>query len=66
MYICVDCKIEMRCEKNSVGADFGQGHVYAADKYKCPRCEKRILATNPRPIYDPEYTSQDEYERIDG
>lgn len=66
MYICVDCKIQMRCEKNSVGADFGSGHVFPADKFICPRCEKRILATNPNPIFDPEYKTQDEYERIDG
>lgn len=61
MYICVRCHHEMQCDKNDVGADFGNGHIYAADRYKCPTCGKEILATNPRPIYDPDHKTQDEY-----
>ena len=64
MYICLDCKVEMICKKNSVGADFGNGHVYPADKFQCPICKGEILATNHSPVYDPDYSQQDEYERI--
>lgn len=60
MFICVKCRKEMRCDKNGVGADFGNGHVYPSDRYKCPSCGQEILyATNP--IYDKDHTSQDEY-----
>jgi DNA-directed RNA polymerase subunit RPC12/RpoP len=46
MYICVGCKKEMVCDKNSVGADFGNGHVYPSDRFRCPQCGTMILATN--------------------
>lgn len=61
MYICVECQKEMRCDKNSVGANFGHGHVYPADRFKCPKCGHRILATNREPSYDPNYKYQSEY-----
>lgn len=62
MYVCCQCKVEMRCNKNSVGAAFGDnGHVYPADRFKCPKCGMMILATNAAPIYDPKYQSQTEY-----
>lgn len=64
MYICVGCKREMRCDKNSVGADYGHGHVYAADRFRCPKCGAMILATNPKAYSDPEHKYQDEYLRI--
>lgn len=28
MYICVPCRKEYVCDKNGVGIDFGNGHVY--------------------------------------
>lgn len=61
MIICVECRKEMRCDKNSVGADFGDGHVYPADRFKCPICEKMVLVSNRAPSFDPDYTFQDEY-----
>ena len=64
MYICVKCKEEMLCDKNSVGADFGLGHVYASDRFKCPNCGNMILATNQRSNFDPDYNQQDEYLRM--
>ncbi len=64
MYICTQCRTEMNCDKNGVGADFGNGHVYASDRFKCPICGLAILATNPNPIQDPKYQTQDEYLRI--
>ena len=61
MYVCVGCKREMRCDKNSVGADFGHGHVYPADRFRCPVCGAMILACNRSASFDPEYNFQDEY-----
>jgi predicted RNA-binding Zn-ribbon protein involved in translation (DUF1610 family) len=65
MLICVACKTEMRCDKNSVGADFGYGHVYPSDRYKCPNCGQMILDTIKFSIYDPTYNFQKEYLRIE-
>ena len=64
MYICVGCKIEMRCDKNGVGADFGHGHVYPSDRFRCPECGCQILATNSLPCQDPTYKMQREYLQI--
>jgi len=61
MFICCGCKKEMRCEKNGVGADYGYGHVYAGDKYKCHECGREVLHTNGRANHDPEYKQQSEY-----
>jgi len=61
MYICVQCRKEMRCEKNGVGADFGNGHVYASDRFICDTCGHMILATNQNAVYDPDHKSQEEY-----
>ena len=61
MYICVPCRKEMLCDKNSVGADFGGGHVYASDRFKCPKCDYMVLATNRGSNYDPDHKQQDEY-----
>ena len=36
MYVCVECQAEMRCDKNSVGADVGSGLVYSGDRFVCP------------------------------
>jgi hypothetical protein len=51
----------MRCDKNGVGFDWGRGHVYPSDRYKCPECGIEILAMNGRPISDPDYNTQEEY-----
>lgn len=62
MIICVTCRVEMRCDKNSVGAHFGgHGHVYPTDRFKCPACGTVVLVTNRSPIYDPELQTQEEY-----
>ena len=61
MYVCVECRYEMRCDKNGVGARYGTAHVYAGDRYICPVCGKMILVTNGRPSHDPDGTQQDEY-----
>ena len=54
-YICVECRVEMRCEKNEVGADYGNGCVFASDRYKCPECGTKILVTAPASYYNPDY-----------
>lgn len=61
MIICVGCQTEMRCDKNSVGANFGNGHVYPSDRFKCPTCGAMALITNRNSIYDPDLNTQDEY-----
>jgi hypothetical protein len=61
MIICVKCKIEMKPDKNGVGADYGNGHVYPGDRYKCSICGNMVLQTNSAPIYDANYDSQQEY-----
>jgi len=61
MYVCVKCRKEMRCDKTGVGVDFGNGHVYAGDRYKCPACGNEVVATNSNPYFDPEYKFKDEY-----
>lgn len=62
MFICVECHIEMRCDKNEVGADVGEGFVYSTDRFKCPSCGKMILSIGrgQKPIYDPERQSHSE------
>lgn len=61
MIVCVGCREEMRCDKNGVGANFGNGHVYPADRFKCPVCGAMALVTNHAPSFDPDYKFQDEY-----
>jgi predicted RNA-binding Zn-ribbon protein involved in translation (DUF1610 family) len=51
----------MRCDKNGVGADFGNGHVYSSDRFKCPACGTEILATNRTANFDPKHNQQEEY-----
>lgn len=63
MIICCKCRREMRCDKNGVGADFGHGHVYPTDRFKCPECGWAALRTDgyTKANHDPEYRQQDEY-----
>ena len=66
MYICCNCRCELQCTKNSVGADYGHGHVYAADRFTCPACKLSILVTNSNANYDPMLNQQDEYLTMKG
>ena len=61
MKVCVQCQKEMRCDKNSVGANFGHGHIYPGDRFKCPSCGMMILVCNSSPDFDPKLTHQTEY-----
>lgn len=61
MIICANCKRELRCLKNGVGADYGCGHVYPGDLYICDSCGTKVLSTVGKPIFDPKYKTQDAY-----
>lgn len=61
MIVCVKCQREMRCEKTGVGVHFGQGHVYAGDRFKCPECGANIVRTTAEPHFDPELKYHKEY-----
>lgn len=65
MIICTRCKKKMFCEKNGVGADYGHGHVYPGDLYKCPDCGVLILSTVGKPIQDSNYSTQDSYIKME-
>ncbi len=65
MKICVDCRIELRCLKNGVGADFGHGHVYPGDLYVCPACKSQVLLCNSNSVSDNEYSTQELYVKVD-
>jgi len=65
MYVCVECRVAMQCEKNEVAADFGSGHVYLGDRFKCPTCGKMILNTNGRPVHDPDHLASVEYLKME-
>ena len=38
---------EMWCEKTGAYVDFGNGHIYAGDAFKCD-CGNQVIVTNPR------------------
>lgn len=60
MLICVKCRKELRCEKNGVGAAWGN-NIYAADRWECPSCGLQVLKANDNGYYDPERRACDEY-----
>jgi len=60
---------EMQCVKNGIGINYGHGHVYPGDKYRCPKCESEIIISDGSSIHDPNLKSMDEYynmEKRDG
>lgn len=61
MHWCLQCNMEMCGEKNGVALDFGYGHTYPGNRYKCPSCRNMILCTSHVSSFDPEYTATDEY-----
>jgi DNA-directed RNA polymerase subunit RPC12/RpoP len=61
MLICINCRKEMKCHKNGVHADYGQGHTYPGDVFVCTVCNYKILKTNNESVPDPEYKYSDEY-----
>lgn len=65
MKVCVNCHCEMRCDKNGVGVNFGHGHVYAGDRFKCPECGYMVIVANDKSDYDPNLNHQDEYFNMD-
>lgn len=61
MYICCLCHNIMSCNKNGIGASFGNYHVYSSDRYKCGICGYEILVTNSNATYDYNYQNFIEY-----
>ena len=54
----------MECVRNGVGADYGFGHVYKGDRYRCPVCKREVLRCNADPVHDPEHKLAVEYLRL--
>jgi hypothetical protein len=61
MLVCVKCKEELVCLRNGVGVDFGGGHIYASDRYGCPKCKTEVCKCNDTPHFDPSHKCHDEY-----
>ncbi len=56
MYICVQCKTEMVCDKNGVGVRYNNGsHVFYGDRWKCPSCGNMIVKTSNHPVHEFEF-----------
>jgi hypothetical protein len=55
MLICHMCHKEMKVVKNGVHVDYGNGHVYSADKWQCPICTNIVYLTNSTPFFDKEH-----------
>lgn len=64
MLVCVDCKREMTCVTCGVGLDWGQGHVYPSDVYKCKGCGKKVAYSEGRSNFEPKYKSRVGYVRM--
>jgi hypothetical protein len=56
----------MFCEKNGVGADYGNGYIYISNRFECRKCGIQILTTNNIAILDIEHKTQKEYLDIKG
>ena len=61
MLVCAKCGSQMRCETNGVGADYGRGHVYPGDTYKCKTCGVLALHCIDNAVHDPDYTKFKQY-----
>lgn len=53
--ICLTCGLEMKCIKTGGGVNFGNGHVYASDWYRCSHCGCEVAVTAHEAIHDPEH-----------
>lgn len=42
--VCVDCNVEMHCKRNGAIVRANFQHYYSGDMYRCPVCNKRIIA----------------------
>ena len=42
MFVCSDCKVEMRCVKTGCVTVFNELVQYSGDEYECPLCQHRI------------------------
>jgi len=60
MIFCQKCRREMKVDKNGVGVDFGNGHVYCSDRYICLGCGATVLHALGA-SFDPHHELQNEY-----
>lgn len=45
----------MQCIKTGYGADFGNGHMYAGDKFGCLTCKTEVIVTNKTAYHDAQH-----------
>jgi len=55
MFICAECRREMKCVFNGMAADYGNGVVYNSDVWQCPECNRQMLNANNYITHDPDY-----------
>jgi hypothetical protein len=41
--VCVECRCEMRCEKNDVRVLI-RGEIWSGDLWECPHCGRHVVA----------------------
>lgn len=56
MLVCRNCREQMVVASNDCGVNYGGGHVYSADLWRCPSCGHEVAVCNSNPHHDPGYT----------
>lgn len=59
MLVC--CNKPMKVDKNGVGVDMGDGHVYPGDRYVCLACKRTVVKTMDLSLIDPKHELFSEY-----
>lgn len=54
MIICEPCKTEMTCQTTGVRAVWGEGHVYAGDRFHCKNCGAVVAVLAGVPTHEPD------------
>ncbi len=66
MLVCVGCGTEMQCLENGVGLDFGMGHVYPSDTFRCGICGVVIAYSEGRSTHDEDHKAHKTYIKMKG
>ena len=61
LIVCIKCQKEMSCHKTGVGINYGNGHVYPGDIYKCKECEFEMIVSEGRSVHDANLNIYSEY-----
>ena len=61
MLVCTKCQLIMKCIKNGISCDFGNGVTYPGDLFQCPVCKQSTIKTNDFSAHDPNYKFSDHY-----